>query len=98
MYKRGEGVRQDNGEAAKWYLRAAEQGFADAQNNLGIITAKGQGVPQDTVIAYMWFKLAAAANNETARKNRDILAKRMTADQIVEAQRRASEWMAINQR
>ena len=26
---------QDNVEAVKWYHRAAEQGYASAQNNLG---------------------------------------------------------------
>jgi TPR repeat protein len=69
-----------------------------AQNNLGVINAKGQGVPLDNVLAYMWFDLAAALNNEMARKNRDISAKRMTPDQIVEAQRLAREWMAMHQR
>ena len=33
--------------AAKWYTLAAEQGFADAQNNLGALYDNGKGVPQD---------------------------------------------------
>lgn len=35
MYKNGEGIAEDNFEAVKWYKRAAEQGYASAQNNLG---------------------------------------------------------------
>ena len=32
MYDEGHGVPQDDAEAIKWYLKAAEQGHADAQN------------------------------------------------------------------
>ena len=35
MYVTGQGVPQDNKEAAKWYRLAAEQGVAEAQFNLG---------------------------------------------------------------
>src|SRR5215471_16620822 len=34
-YETGSGVGQDHAEAAKWYRRAADQGFAAAQNNVG---------------------------------------------------------------
>jgi TPR repeat protein len=34
MYANGQGVPQDYGEAIRWYRKAAEQGFADAQFNL----------------------------------------------------------------
>jgi len=37
------------------YRLAAEQGFADAQLNLGAMYGKGEGVPQDYVQAHMWF-------------------------------------------
>src|SRR3954463_716564 len=35
MYSGGEGVPQDDAKAVKWYRKAAEQGLAAAQNNLG---------------------------------------------------------------
>ena len=35
MYDSGEGVPQDHAQAAIWYRKAAEQGDAKAQNNLG---------------------------------------------------------------
>ena len=40
MYIRGDGVKKDYAEAAKWYKKAAEQGYAEAQFNLRE-TAKG---------------------------------------------------------
>ena len=35
MYEKGQGVDQDYIKAVEWYQRAAEQGVADAQYNLG---------------------------------------------------------------
>lgn len=72
--------------------RAAEQGVAEAQFNLGLMYAKGQGVSQDYVAARMFLNLAGAKGNEDARKTRDLIATKMTAAQISEAQRRAQEW------
>ena len=46
-YDKGDGVRQDFYEAAKWYSQAAEQGYASAQNALGSLYQSGQGVEQD---------------------------------------------------
>ena len=92
LYGHGEGVPQDYAEAVKWYRKAAEQGDATAQFNLGTDYAKGQGVPQDYVLAHMWLNLAAAQGTEGAVKNRDIVAKKMTTDQLAEAQRLARDW------
>ena len=39
---------QDHAEAIRWYRKAAEQGHADAQYNLGIMYYEGKGVPQTT--------------------------------------------------
>jgi TPR repeat protein len=41
MYSEGEGVPQNYVEAAKWMRKAADQGDAGAQNNLGVMYAKG---------------------------------------------------------
>ncbi len=83
--------------SVKWSRKAAEQGKARAQYNLGIMYGKGQGVPQDYVQAHMWFNLAASRfppgeDRDRAVKNRDIVAKRMTPAQISEAQKLAREW------
>ena len=81
----------------KWTLKAAAQGYADAQVNLGFRYAKGQGVPKDLVRGHMWSNLAAVKGHETARKNRDTVAKHMTPAQVAEAQRLAREWMEKHQ-
>ena len=47
MYRNGEGVPQDYAQAVKWYRKAAEQGYANAQFNLGLMYTKVEGVPQD---------------------------------------------------
>ena len=47
MYETGRGVERDYAEAAKWYLKAAEQGFAPAQNHLAMMYYSGRGVGQD---------------------------------------------------
>lgn len=41
------------------YRKAAEQGDATAQFNLGVIYDNGRGVPQDYQRAYAWFSVAA---------------------------------------
>ena len=90
-YDNGEGVIQDYKEAVKWYTKAAEQGNAPAQYNLGVMYGKGEGVLQDNVYAHMWFNIASSNGNEISRDNRDIVAERMTPDQLAEAQRLARE-------
>ena len=74
------------------FSKAAEQGDAKAQTNLGVMYYEGQGVPQDYVQAHMWFNLAAASGKENAAENRDIAASNMTPAQIAEAQKLAREW------
>ena len=91
MYYKGQGVTQDYAEAMKWYRLAAEQGIADAQNNLGWMYSTGQGVTQDYVRAHMWLNLGAASGAANSVKNRDIVASKMTPQQIAQAQKMASD-------
>ena len=93
MYGRGHGVPQDYVKAMEWYRRAAEQGNALGQNNLGTMYHNGHGELQDYVRAHMWFNLAAANGSPNAPKNRDIMTKLMTPQQLAEAQRMAREWV-----
>ena len=93
VYARGDGVPEDDAEAVRWYRLAAEQGYAIAQNNLGFMYREGRGVPEDDVLAYVWYNLAAAQGNETAQSNKDRAERRMTPEQIAEAQRLSTEWI-----
>jgi len=96
LYLQGHGVAQNYSEAFKWYRRSAEQGHAKAQVALGEMYAKGRGVAQDFVFAHMWFNIAASAGFSEAIKNRDIIARRMTASQIAEARKLARECLEWN--
>ena len=48
----------------RWFRLAADQGYAQAQANLGAMYENGQGVPPDYATAYMWFSLAGAGAQE----------------------------------
>jgi TPR repeat protein len=96
MYTDGQGVAQDFIEAVKWYRLAALQGNSQAQSNLGLMFAKGNGVTQDNVRAHMWWNIAAAQGDSHAVKNLDVVSKRMTAQQIAEAQAMALKCTVSN--
>ena len=96
MYDLSLGVPQDYKEAVKWYRKAAVQGNASAQNNLGYMYEYGQGVLQDNVLAHMWYNIGSANGHELGGENRDKRANVMTAEQIAEAQALARECMASN--
>lgn len=97
MYGRGLGVPLDDAEALRWYTKAAGQGHGGAQYNLGVRYGKGLGVPRDDVRAHMWLSLAAprlpaGRYRERALLTRDLVAKRMSAADVAEAERRAAAW------
>ena len=54
-------------EALKWYRKAAEQGHALAQSNLGYMYEKGEGVTQDYTEAVKWSRKAAKQGNANAQ-------------------------------
>ncbi|MCL2075235.1 MAG: sel1 repeat family protein [Betaproteobacteria bacterium] len=92
MYEYGQGMPQDDLEAANWYQKSAEQGYVDAQFSLGIMHYAGQGVPQDFVLAYVPLSLAAASGDEQALHNRDRVAYGMTPEQIEEGEAIVKQW------
>jgi len=96
LYYHGRGVGVDYDQAARWYRQAADQGHLGAIFMLGSMHVAGQGVPRDLVQAYMWFTLASLPNNAASRqsalRNRDLIARQMTPDQIDEAEQLAKDW------
>ncbi len=60
---------QDYAEAATWLRKAAEQGHARAQFNLGCMYDRGQGVPKDDCEAARLFKLSADKGNSHGQNN-----------------------------
>ncbi|WP_426174736.1 tetratricopeptide repeat protein [Massilia sp. TWR1-2-2] len=93
MYYTGNSVPLDHKLAVSWFRKAAEQGHADAQYAIGLMYRYHQaGMPQDVVLAYMLWNLASASGNTNAAEQRAAIARRMTQEQIEEAQAMARAW------
>lgn len=67
LYRHGDGVAQDDAEAARWFLAAARGGLAQAQEMIGSMYANGTGVEQDTREAVRWTAKAAEQGDGNAR-------------------------------
>jgi hypothetical protein len=94
LLENGEGVSSNFEEAMEWYLAAAESGNRDALNNMGVMYMTGVGVRRDFVKAFMWFHVAGKGD-PAAASNKKFLIKRMTPDEISQAERLANEWLMI---
>ena len=91
-YASGEGVKQDDKEAASWFLKAAENGNVKAQATLGTRYWGGRGVPASLTQAYFWTVLARAAGDPNSKMFAEILASRMTHAQAVAIEQKAEIW------
>ena len=79
-------------EALEQWRSAAGAGDDRAMLALGRFYVQGLGAPQDFVEAHKWLNLAASRGNAEAASERDVLAARMTQQQVAIAQERASAW------
>ena len=91
MYQEGKEVPRKDALTAKWYRRAALAGHPLAQANLARMYATGGGVPKDDVRAQACFSLATRQRHAKAAQILDLLANRMTVDELAEAHRLAGE-------
>lgn len=92
-YLEGKGGLGRDVKAALGLLAAsANQGYPAAQALLGTLYERGAGLPADYVLAHMWLNLARAQGVGAARDRLAELEKKMTPEQIAEAQRRARDW------
>ena len=87
-------------EAAKWYLKAAKQGNAEAQSSLGVLHHGGFGALKDRIAAYMWFNIAGANGYKGAALSMDSVVRGlwedgrvMGAEEIQKANERAKRCM-----
>ena len=62
-------VWADDASDFRQTLQLAEQGVAEAQNNLGVMYAKGRGVRQDYAEALRWYHQAAEQEYAEAQYN-----------------------------
>lgn len=58
-YAEGDGLIQNDTEAAKWFGLAAKQGLAEAQYHYGLALLRGKGVVQDYRAAFSWIEKPA---------------------------------------
>jgi TPR repeat protein len=58
-YAAGDGLIQNDKEAAKWFELAAKQGLAEAQYQYGLVLLQGRGVVQDYKAAFHWIEKPA---------------------------------------
>jgi TPR repeat protein len=75
-YKYGIGTEQNHAVSLAWFRKAADQGDADAQFNLGRIYGKATGTyatmraaPQDDVEAVKWYRRSAEQDYRPAQFN-----------------------------
>ena len=73
MYDNGEGVPKNDAEAVRWWHKAAEQGLAGAQFNLGSMYDNGEAVPEDNAEAMRWYHKAAEQRHAGAQSNLGIM-------------------------
>lgn len=71
--------------------QTAEQGYVDAQLEMGILYEFGFNMPKNNVTALAWYLRAAQNGNTLAVKRRDVLKAQMTSDEIDAAQKLSSE-------
>ena len=62
-------VRANQDEALQSIRKAAEQGNADAQNDLGVCYETGDGMGRDQAEAAKWYRKAAEQGNAKAQRN-----------------------------
>lgn len=81
-------------EGMKWLRKAAEQGYAPAQNNIGNFLMRGwyKEIKQDYEEAYFWHSLAAKADYYNSAEE---AAKHLTQEQIKAIEQRVMEWKPI---
>ncbi len=96
LYAQGDekqGIKLDEREAARWFLKAAQQGSVPAQSKLGSLYLSGRGVPQDPHEAYFWIVLARASGDSASKVLAPFIATRLTQQQRTAVEQQAEQWL-----
>ncbi len=99
MNSLGMGIEQDNSEAIKWFRKGAELGDADCIWGLGHCYLDGRGVPLDSVLAYALYSASLDRfwnlEQKQAYSERCVeLGKKLTKEQLKQAEPLIAEWQA----
>ena len=76
----------------QWFRKAAEQGDANAQFNLGVMYGSGRGVPQNYKQSYVWSSVSLANGFGDAKEEQDNASQKLTPSELSEAQALAAEY------
>ena len=82
--------KRDYATALREWKQLADQGYAEAQNNLGWMYDNGEGVPQDYKTAAEWYKRAGEQGNAHAQSNLGIMY--YNGKGVPQDYRTAAEW------
>jgi TPR repeat protein len=92
MYHGGNGVKKDDEQALKWFLKAAEQGNVVAQYKIGYMFESGEGVERDYKQAMEWYLKAANQGHSDAQSQVHRLQRQQKdVQQVMDAIRVAAE-------
>jgi len=81
----------DYATARKLVTPIAQRGDRDGQRILGFMYMYELGVSRNYPKAYLWWSLAAANGDTKSAEYRDVVAKLLTAEQLAEAKKMASD-------
>ena len=83
-------LKRELAEAISLLDQAANQGFADAQHNIGFIHTQGRGVNVDDELGVAWYSQAAHQNYAKAQLNLGVMHK--TGRGVGQSDEQAIEW------
>ena len=91
-YENGVNGAPDPQKAAGLYRSAAANGSTEASYRLALMYRDGRGMPVDCMKAYVWSALSISAGNQSpdVQSLCDLMSRKLTLDELNEAQREAS--------
>ena len=90
MHANGEGVPENDRQAAYWFQKSARQGNSQSQYHLGAMYANGEGVPEDDPQAVYWFRKSAKQGDARAQFNLGVMYE--FGEGVPEDDRQAVNW------
>lgn len=92
MYEMGQSFydKGDYKEAMSWYLKAAENGYSDAQSELGFMYMNGEGVPVNKSEGAKW--LIKAGENGDAMAQRALGFMYKNGDGVYKSETESQKW------
>ena len=97
IYRDGRGVKKDIEAAAQWFMKAALQDYAKAQNHIGTRLILGKGIVQNKVRGMMFLHLAAKQGHKNAAKNIAKYSQNLSLEERSQSEVLASKWLPAEQ-